>query len=127
MSEEAHNARTAVPWAIVRTVGISSLIGWGKQFYRVPREANVLTFQRIVVNIVFAFCMGTDLQSIIDDPIGQPTATVSAHLSSPSAFAADEPCEDILQQLRAQWHASVMVHGSFRSVSPSNSPPKPNI
>ena len=29
MSEEAHNARTAVPWAIVRTVGISSLIGWG--------------------------------------------------------------------------------------------------
>ncbi|KAI0659060.1 APC amino acid permease [Cubamyces menziesii] len=57
MSEEAHNARTAVPWAIVRTVGISSLIGW-------------------VVNVVFAFCMGTDLQSIIDDPIGQPTATI---------------------------------------------------
>ncbi|KAI0324642.1 APC amino acid permease [Cubamyces sp. BRFM 1775] len=57
MSEEAHNARTAVPWAIVCTVGISSFIGW-------------------VVNIVFAFCMGTDLDSIIDNPIGQPTATI---------------------------------------------------
>ncbi|KAH9896735.1 APC amino acid permease [Cubamyces lactineus] len=57
LSEEAHNARTAVPWAIVRTVAISSLIGWA-------------------INIVFAFCMGTDLESIIDNPIGQPTATI---------------------------------------------------
>ncbi|KAH9896736.1 APC amino acid permease [Cubamyces lactineus] len=57
MSEETHNARTAVPWAIVCTVGISSLIGW-------------------VVNVVFAFCMGTDIESIIDNPIGQPTATI---------------------------------------------------
>ncbi|KAI0324641.1 APC amino acid permease [Cubamyces sp. BRFM 1775] len=57
MSEEAHNARTAVPWAIVYTVIISSVIGW-------------------VANIIFAFCMGTDLDSIVDNPIGQPTATI---------------------------------------------------
>ena len=28
------------------------------------------------VNVALAFCMGTDLQNIIDNPIGQPMATV---------------------------------------------------
>jgi len=28
------------------------------------------------MNIVLAFCAGTDMQAIVDDPIGQPMATV---------------------------------------------------
>ena len=30
ISEEAANARTAVPWAIVTGVGAAGLLGWGK-------------------------------------------------------------------------------------------------
>ncbi|KAI8986825.1 APC amino acid permease [Trametes punicea] len=57
ISEEATNARTAVPWAIVSAVGIAGALGW-------------------VINVVIAFCMGTDLESILDNPIGQPMATI---------------------------------------------------
>ena len=31
----------------------------------------------IGLNVVLAFCMGTDTQSILSSPIGQPMATVS--------------------------------------------------
>ncbi|KAI0708122.1 APC amino acid permease [Cerioporus squamosus] len=57
ISEEASNARTAVPWALVSAVGIAGLLGW-------------------IVNIVIAFCMGTDMESIMSNPIGQPMATI---------------------------------------------------
>ena len=30
ISEEASNARTAVPWAIISAVGIAGLLGWSK-------------------------------------------------------------------------------------------------
>lgn len=30
ISEEASNARTAVPWAIISAVGIAGVLGWGK-------------------------------------------------------------------------------------------------
>ncbi|KAG2351622.1 amino acid permease-domain-containing protein [Suillus spraguei] len=46
MSEEASNAATAIPWAIVR------------------------------INISLAFCMGTDLGSVLNSPIGQPMAQI---------------------------------------------------
>ncbi|KAI9571846.1 amino acid/polyamine transporter I [Boletus coccyginus] len=55
ISEEAGNAATAVPWAIVGAVGISGLLGWA-------------------INISLAFCMGTDLTSLIDSP--QPMAQI---------------------------------------------------
>ncbi|KAJ8454180.1 hypothetical protein ONZ51_g13181 [Trametes cubensis] len=58
ISEEASNARTVVPWAIVSSVGIAGLLGW-------------------VINVVIAFYMGTDLEGIMANPIGQPMATVS--------------------------------------------------
>ncbi|KAI0360810.1 APC amino acid permease [Trametes cingulata] len=57
ISEEASNARTAVPWAIISAVGIAGVLGW-------------------VINVVIAFCMGTDLESIMENPIGQPMATI---------------------------------------------------
>ncbi|GJJ13305.1 hypothetical protein Clacol_007557 [Clathrus columnatus] len=57
ISEEATNAATAVPWAIVGAIGISGFLG-------------------TIINIVLAFCAGTDMESIIDNPIGQPMATI---------------------------------------------------
>ncbi|KAF7294711.1 Gaba permease [Mycena indigotica] len=55
ISEEASNAATAVPWAIVWAIGIAGLLGWA-------------------INISLAFCMGTDLAALYDSP--QPMATI---------------------------------------------------
>ncbi|KAI5988507.1 amino acid/polyamine transporter I [Pisolithus marmoratus] len=57
ISEEASNAATAVPWAIVNSITISSILG-------------------MAINIALAFCMGTDIEYLIDSPIGQPMAQV---------------------------------------------------
>ncbi|EMD30994.1 hypothetical protein CERSUDRAFT_127671 [Gelatoporia subvermispora B] len=56
-SEEASNARTAVPWAIVSSVVIAGILGWD-------------------INVVIMFYMGTDLDNIMASPIGQPMATI---------------------------------------------------
>ncbi|KAG8218026.1 amino acid/polyamine transporter I [Butyriboletus roseoflavus] len=55
ISEEASNATTAVPWAIVSAVGIAGVLGWA-------------------INISLTFCMGTDLTSLISSP--QPMAYI---------------------------------------------------
>ncbi|TFK37632.1 APC amino acid permease [Crucibulum laeve] len=54
ISEEASNAATAVPWAIVWAIGIAGLLGWA-------------------INMSLAFCMGTDLQALYnsDQPMAQ--------------------------------------------------------
>ncbi|OCH88531.1 amino acid transporter [Obba rivulosa] len=57
ISEEASNARTAVPWAIILSSALAGVIGWG-------------------VNVAMAFCMGTDMGSIMASAIGQPMATI---------------------------------------------------
>ncbi|KAL0952585.1 hypothetical protein HGRIS_006841 [Hohenbuehelia grisea] len=57
ISEEASNAATAVPWAIVNAIGIAGILGWA-------------------INVSLAFCMGTDLEAILDSPIGQPMAQI---------------------------------------------------
>ncbi|TBU42324.1 APC amino acid permease [Dichomitus squalens] len=57
VSEEASNARTAVPWAIISAVVVSSVLGW-------------------IINIVLSLCMGTDMEAIMTNPIGQPMATI---------------------------------------------------
>ncbi|KAI0324640.1 APC amino acid permease [Cubamyces sp. BRFM 1775] len=57
ISEESHNARTAVPWAITGAVATGGVLGW-------------------VVMLVIAFCMGSDIGSILANPIGQPMATI---------------------------------------------------
>ncbi|KAF8152805.1 APC amino acid permease [Pholiota molesta] len=55
ISEEASNAATAVPWAIVSAIGIAGVLGWA-------------------INMSLAFCMGPDIQSLIDSP--QPMAQI---------------------------------------------------
>jgi len=57
ISEEASNAATAVPWAIVLSSSVGGVLGWG-------------------VNVAISFCMGTDVDSIVGNPIGQPVATI---------------------------------------------------
>lgn len=51
------NAATAVPWAIVGAIGISGILG-------------------TAIMIVLAFYMGTDVDAIVNDPIGQPMASI---------------------------------------------------
>ncbi|OCH91129.1 APC amino acid permease [Obba rivulosa] len=57
MSEEAANAATAVPWAMIISAVLAAILGWG-------------------INVALAFCMGTDVQGIMSNSIGQPVATV---------------------------------------------------
>ncbi|KAJ3483876.1 hypothetical protein NLI96_g6014 [Meripilus lineatus] len=57
ISEEASNAATAVPWAIVGAIGIAGILGWA-------------------INVSLAFCMGTDLDAILNSPSGQPMSTI---------------------------------------------------
>ncbi|KZV68533.1 APC amino acid permease [Peniophora sp. CONT] len=57
VSEEARNAKTAVPWAVVSAVVLSAVLGWA-------------------LNVVIAFNMGSDLASILESPYGQPMATI---------------------------------------------------
>lgn len=57
MSEEASNAATAIPWAIISSIAVSIVLGWG-------------------INVSLAFCMGTNLESVLNSPIGQPMAQI---------------------------------------------------
>ncbi|KAG1849286.1 amino acid/polyamine transporter I [Suillus subalutaceus] len=57
MSEEASNAATAIPWAIVSSIVISAFLGLG-------------------VNVSLAFCMGTDVGGVLSSPVGQPMAQI---------------------------------------------------
>ncbi|KAG1724012.1 amino acid/polyamine transporter I [Suillus lakei] len=57
MSEEASNAATAIPWAIINSIVVSAILGWG-------------------INVSLAFCMGTDVGGILSSPIGQPMAQI---------------------------------------------------
>ncbi|KDQ08717.1 hypothetical protein BOTBODRAFT_118262 [Botryobasidium botryosum FD-172 SS1] len=56
ISEETANAATAVPWAVVNAIAISGVLG-------------------TALMITIAFCMGPDLQAILDSDIQQPMAT----------------------------------------------------
>ncbi|KAL0570057.1 hypothetical protein V5O48_011899 [Marasmius crinis-equi] len=55
ISEEATNAATACPWAIVLAIGIAGILG-------------------TAINMALAFCMGTDLQALVDS--NQPMAAI---------------------------------------------------
>ncbi|KAJ3763379.1 amino acid permease-domain-containing protein [Lentinula raphanica] len=56
VSEEARNASTAIPWAIILSTAISCILGWA-------------------INVSIAFNMGEDIDGILSNPIGQPLAT----------------------------------------------------
>ncbi|KAJ4481031.1 amino acid/polyamine transporter I [Lentinula aciculospora] len=55
ISEEAANAATAVPWAIVGAISIAGILGWA-------------------INMSLAFCMGTDLDTLYSS--AQPMAAI---------------------------------------------------
>ncbi|KAG2355097.1 amino acid/polyamine transporter I [Suillus spraguei] len=57
ISEESSNAATAVPWAIVSAIGIAGILGWA-------------------INVSLAFCMGTNMDSLLTSPAGQPMAQI---------------------------------------------------
>ncbi|GAB1521706.1 hypothetical protein RhiTH_004803 [Rhizoctonia solani] len=72
ISEEASNAAVAVPWAIVGAIAISGILG------------TVLCFSRDIaedtppaLNIAIAFCMGTNINAILNSSIGQPLAATA--------------------------------------------------
>ncbi|KAF9017096.1 amino acid transporter [Hymenopellis radicata] len=60
ISEEAKNAGTAVPKAIILSAVISALLGWA-------------------VNIALGFNMGPDLELLLSDPIEQPMSSILFH------------------------------------------------
>lgn len=74
ISEEATNARTAVPFAIISSVIMAGIVGWGENV-RYMRWAALTA--RLGMNMALVFNMGTDLENILSNPIGQPLATVS--------------------------------------------------
>ncbi|THH19269.1 hypothetical protein EUX98_g8805 [Antrodiella citrinella] len=57
ISEEASNASYAVPFATLTSPAVAVVLG-------------------LALNIALAFCMGTDLESIVGNEIGQPLATI---------------------------------------------------
>ncbi|CUA75899.1 putative amino-acid permease PB24D3,02c [Schizosaccharomyces pombe 972h-] [Rhizoctonia solani] len=57
ISEEASNAAVAVPWSIVGAIGISGILG-------------------TAMNIAITFCMGKNIESILNSEIGQPLAAI---------------------------------------------------
>ncbi|KAJ3557761.1 hypothetical protein NM688_g1295 [Phlebia brevispora] len=57
MSEEAANATTAIPFALVSSLITAAIMGYG-------------------INFALTFNMGTDIESIMASPIGQPMATI---------------------------------------------------
>ncbi|GLB38878.1 putative apc amino acid permease [Lyophyllum shimeji] len=60
ISDEASNAATAVPWAIVLATFGAGVLGWA-------------------INVSLAFCMGTDLRSLYDSGRGQPMAQILSY------------------------------------------------
>ncbi|KAI0036350.1 APC amino acid permease [Vararia minispora EC-137] len=57
VSEEARNAKTAVPWGILCSISMACVLGW-------------------ILNVVLALNMGTDLVDILSNAIEQPMATI---------------------------------------------------
>ncbi|KAJ3803869.1 amino acid/polyamine transporter I [Lentinula aff. lateritia] len=57
ISEEARNASTAIPWAVMLSTAVSCVLGWA-------------------INVSLAFNMGTDTDGILSNEIAQPLATI---------------------------------------------------
>ena len=78
ISEEASNAATAVPWAIVLSTAISGILGFGVSFIILALVRNHLIQYRynVAVNIALTFCMGQDLDVLMGSSLGQPMAQI---------------------------------------------------
>lgn len=111
ISEEVSNARTAVPWAIVSSIGIAGILGFGASLSFLRRNFAEASGIWIVINIVLAFYMGNDIEAILASPIGQPMAAVGfvfSQLILRVQFTVT--LADILQQLWHESHARTLVH-----------------
>ena len=42
----------------------------------ITKGGNLSLFLLLAINVSLAFCMGTDIESLLDNPIGQPMATI---------------------------------------------------
>lgn len=77
ISEEASNAATAVPWAIIGAISIAGVLGTGEFANQyIFFESPGFTHSNTAINIALAFCMGTDLDGIMASPSGQPMAQI---------------------------------------------------
>ena len=76
ISEEAKNSNTAIPYGIVFATLSSVVLGWGQCYTLFVTRFTCIQRYSKGVMVALAFCMGTDLQNIVDNPIGQPMATV---------------------------------------------------
>lgn len=75
ISEEASNAATAVPWGIVLSICIAAIFGLGVSFCRAQLVTESKTSDA-AVNVTLAFCMGQDLESLMNSNLGQPMAQI---------------------------------------------------
>lgn len=75
ISEEASNASVAVPWALMIAVTVSSVLGWGTCVFPFYVKAR-LTKATLGINVALAFNMGSDMNLLLESPIGQPMAAV---------------------------------------------------
>jgi len=90
MSEEASNAATAIPLAIVSNTRkcLILVLTQGRSVLLLCRLSLVgvcgttchtlilITFSSPGINVSLAFCMGTDLENVLNSPIGQPMAQI---------------------------------------------------
>jgi amino acid transporter len=74
ISEEVKNANVAVPRAMILSTALGCIFGWGTYIFSLYK--NSLIWPSIAFTVSVAFNMGTDMQAILDNPIGQPMATV---------------------------------------------------
>ena len=73
ISEESTNATITVPWGIVNAIAVAGLLGTG-ELLLVTINMKVYLLTQLAINMVLAFCMGSDLQAIYDSE--QPLAQI---------------------------------------------------
>lgn len=79
VSEEARNAKVAVPWAIISATVLGSILGWGESF-KISLAPGLDSVFLLAINVALVFNMGTDLADVVGSEFGQPMATVCTFL-----------------------------------------------
>jgi amino acid transporter len=73
ISEEASNAASAVPWAIVNAVAVSGVLGFGMLPY-LKFFFSWTNPEPAAINMALAFCMGSNLELLVNS--NQPMALI---------------------------------------------------
>lgn len=81
IAEESSNASVAVPWGIVNAISVAGILGWGKHLVFLTVCLDRITVLMaatfcyyVAINMVLAFCMGSDLEALWDSD--QPMALI---------------------------------------------------